>query len=71
MQTLFKVKAASGTSPTTWTGFLIKTEDVDELHTDKKLSIDLSVNEGLPFLSQCNAKKAEQTPIPSTELKFQ
>lgn len=37
----------------------------------KNLSINLLVNEGLPFLSQCNAKKAEQTPIPSTELKFQ
>lgn len=36
----------------------------------KNLSVHLLVNEGLPFQSQCNAKKAEQIPIPFTELKF-
>lgn len=36
MQTLFKVKAASGTSPTTQTVFQIRTEDVDEVDTVKE-----------------------------------
>lgn len=36
----------------------------------KNLSINLLVTEGLPFHYPKIAKKAEQTPIPFTEIKF-